>query len=342
MPLNAETDAVLKELEASGFDLSSVRQQAQANPLLENIANAKLGGGILRREEYVKFKTQADEEVTSLRQRVRELAANQDALKNFEGNDELYKQALEVIETQRENLVAAGFDPEEVKSLSMKVESGLKSATSKADVLDKEKPKVEDRTVPNDNDFVKTDELQTVLANLAGGNLIGGMRAQRQLFRAQQLGIEVTDELADKFGENLLKGLQTGKSYDQIADETFGFSAILETKRKEAEDVRVESRARELAAEKLKEAGVSTTSVHVARTRSPMEILATTRGVDADMTLEGSGGHKLINGRKVPVNKDGEVEYHRIRGDRSSRIQHGVETWNKLGQERPDIFEDNI
>lgn len=343
---NAATLKIIKDLEDAGFDMNSVKDQANKNPILDRAADSVLGGSLLRRQEFTQFKEQKETEVASLKEQIRNLAANQDNLKNFEEGSELYKAALEVIETQRANLIAAGFEPEEVKQLSFKEETDLKVALNKGAELGNRNTEEERRTkeMPDREDYVNAKDFQTVLANVAGGSLVGGLRAQNQLRKAEKLGIEITDSLAENFERNLLSGLEKGKSYEQIADETFGFAAKIEENRKKEEDTRVESRVREQVAQALKDAGVNTVPttyrnkglVNNLRSRE----LALAGGEDKKLDMEGSSGSKLVNGHKLPANKHGDIEYHRLRGSKPDRMQHASAMLGDMIEKNPDLAEE--
>lgn len=341
MSLNAETDAILKDLESSGFDLSSVRQQAQRNPVLENVANAKLGGALLRREEYTKYKEAKDAEINNLQKQVRELASAHDSVEGFKGNDALYNAALEKIAVLEENLITQGFDPEEVRNLSHNEKEGLRSAVSQAKTKDEGQPKVEERKVPDDKNYLDVEMFQTAAANLIGGNLISTVRIQRALQKADKLGIEITPELERKFEENLLSGAEKQKSFEQIADETFGFSAKEKEMREKQQNELIESKARELAAERLKEAGIPESAMRT-RPKSIMDSYSGRLGADANAenAIKGEGGTVLVKGRQLPANKFGDPEYHKLRGDKSTRIQHAMQSMNELQEKRPEMFED--
>lgn len=339
MPLNKETDAILKELESSGFDLSSIRSQAQKNPVLENVANAKLGGALLRREEYTKYKETKDNEVLQLQNQVRELASAHDSIGSFKGNDALYTAALDKISVLEENLIAQGFDPVEVRALSHNEKEQLREATKQAIIKEKEQ---ELREVPDNKNYLDVDTFQTAAANMIGGNLVSTVRIQRQLMKADKLGIEITPELDKKFEQNLLSGAESGKSFEQIADETFGFSAKEAEIRTKEEETRIESRARELTAQRLQEAGIPESTVRTNRTRSIMDSYAGRLGSDAsaETSVKGEGGTVLVRGRQLPANKFGDAEFHKLRGDKSTRLQHAMAAMKELEDKRPEMFED--
>lgn len=342
MALNAETEKILGDLEASGFDLSGIRKQVKGNPLLENAANSKLGGALLRREEYTRFKDEADREAESLRQQVRTLAAAQDHLKTLEGNEDLYRQALEVIQVQRDNLVQAGFDPEEVKNLSFAQEAGLKAAIGQAkEIEDKEKVMPEKKQVELPDNLVTSDNLQTVAANLIGGNIVSAVDIAHHMMRANRLGIEVDDAMVDKFKQEAFLGLQHGKQLKDVADEVFGIPAKLAEIQKKQQDEANESEVRRRVAEQLKAAGVNSATVASAtRGRSTMhQIAERVNSADAPK-IEGSGGTRVLGGRTVPVNKDGEVEHYRLRGDRTTRVNNAIKEMEELEGRRPELFEE--
>lgn len=342
MSLNAETEAILKDLESSGFNLSSVRQQINSNPLLENQANSKLGGALLRREEYTKYKETKEAELANLQKQVRELASAHDSVEGFKGNDALYSAALDKIAVLEENLIAQGFDPVEVKALSHNEKQQLQNAVAKAKVVDDTPKKEEEKEMPNDKkDYLDVDTFQTVAANLIGGNAISAVDIQYQFHRAQQLGIAVTPELKKKFQQNLIKGMEEQKPIDDIADEVFGFSAVEQANKEKADKEAIEARARELTAERLKEAGIPE-SVARPRTKSIMDSYAGRLGADvtAENAIKGEGGTVLIRNRQLPANKFGDPEFYKLRGDRSTRVAHAMQSLNELQEKRPELFED--
>jgi hypothetical protein len=341
MPLNAETEAILKDLEGDGFDLTSIRQQANHNPILENKANSRLGGGLLRREEYTKYKATADEQVANLQKQVRELAAAHDSVEGFKGNDTLYNAALEKITILEENLIAQGFDPVDVRNLSHQEKEQLKTVVSQAKTKDEAPNEEERKQVPNkDNDYVDARTLQTTLANLAGGVMLSTVKIQRQLNRADKLGVNITPELETAFERNLLAGLESGKSYETIADETFGFAAIEKANNEKLDNERIETRAREITAEKLKEIGVPESAART-RPKSIMDSYTGRLGSDStENAIKGEGGTILVRGRQLPANKFGDAEFYKLRGDRATRIAHAVASMNELQDKRPELFED--
>lgn len=346
MALNAETEAVLKGLEGRGFDLSSVRTQAAGNPLLENAANSELGGGILRREEFTRFKTAKETEVTNLQNRVRELAALHDSLPSFEGNKDLYQAALEKIEVLESNMITDGWKKEDIESLTFNEKSGLARMIAQA----KEKEaaaivKKEGTEVPNDKDYIDSNTFQLALANGLGGTVLSSIEIQFELDRARQLGVEVTRDKLQEFQRNLMKGFETKKPISEITDETFGLPAIQLAKSKEAEDTRVESRARELAAEQLKEQGIPASRLSRNRPLTPIDTMRTrfTNANGEELKIEGEGGTTVINGRTLPVNKFGNIEHYKLRSGREGvgeRVAHASAYMNELEQKKPDLFEE--
>lgn len=344
MPLNAETDAVLRDLEAAGFDLSSVRQQATNNPLLEKAANSNLGGGILRRSEYVRFVENKNKEVETLQSQVRELAAVHDVVESLKDNQPLYEAALEKIDTLERNMIDAGWNPDEVKALSFHEKAGLSKAVQAAKQLDASSTKErEEPNVPENFDpskYVTTDELQTVAANLVGGNIVSSLRMQHQIRQAEKLGIEVDDAKVAEFEKNLFTGLQQNKSYEQIADETFGLAAKREELRQQEQQKTIDSEVRKQVAEQLKSAGVSAQSTHITRPQSVMHQMRERYTAADAPKMEGEGGTKVIGGRQVPVNKFGDIEFHKLRGNRQERVDNAMKELEGLSERRPDLFEE--
>lgn len=342
MALNAETEAILKDLESSGFDLSTVRTQAKGNPILESAANSKLGGGILRRQEFLQYKTSKDTEVQGLQDKIRELAAAHDSAEGFKGNNELYTAALEKITILEDNLIAEGYNPDEVRGLSFKEKEGLKAATDKAKELEAGNARG-GKSMPDtdEKDYVETNQFQQILANVAGGTLIGSMRATNQINRAIRLGIEITDEMLETYEKNLLTGLENKKSYEQIADETFGIAAKLKEVEAANRTKEVDAEVRKQVAEKLKEAGVSTSRSMTSK--RGLFGAVKPREVDESLIPTGEGGTKIVNGRKVPVNKSGETEYYKLRGGREegrgARVAHAIQESTTLEEKYPEVFE---
>lgn len=345
MPLNAETDAILKDLEASGFDLSTVRKQAQVNPILENAANSKLGGALLRREEYTRYKEQKETEVQQLQKQVRDLAAAHDSAESFRGNDALYAAALEKIEIMESNMIAEGWNPEDVKSLSFNEKAGLARALTKAEEGTEAKREEGERVVPDNNNksYLDVDTFQTAAANLIGGNVVSAVKISSALRTAERLGIEVTSELESKFEQNLLRGMEAGKDFATIADETFGFSAKIQEQQTKQRQEEIDTQVRTQLAEKLKEAGVNPASIRAGRASSIMDNYAKRIGLDnSDDPIKGAGGTVVIRGRKFPANKYGEPEVYKLRGDSNTRVQHAISEMEKLEQRQPELFEDVI
>lgn len=345
MPLNAETEALLKDLEKSGFDMSSVRQQATGNPILENAANSKIGGGILRRKEFETFKTAAETQVTSLQNQLKELASLNSSKGSLEGNPDLHRAALERIEILESNLIKEGYDPQELKDLTFETKSGLarmlteapdKAATSSGGGGGQRGGEMAD-----DKDFVTSDILLTSLANNALGGVLGSAQVAFQLRRAEKLGVEITPDMMNKFGENLFNGLQSKKSYEEIANETFGLPEIENKKREEEEIKRIDARARELAAEHLKDAGLPSVRLTSGRqNKSVMDGYRETLAAKSQVEIQGEGGTKVVGGIKLPVNKYDDIEFHKLRGTKADRMAHAVAALREREETHPEEFEE--
>lgn len=346
---NQATMKVLDELKQAGFNVDSIITQAQNNPLQEKQLDASLGTRVLNSDNYTSFAAKSNAKVASLEQQVVDLAAAQDNLKSYEKDSALYNEALKLIQAQRAALIHEGYGEEELRSLSLDIETGLGSIVAKAHGL-----KEGEKVVPNNDNnansgqqnqnvdmtkYVTTDDLNKVGANIAFGNLATNAQMVRQMFTASQLGIEITDELAEKFNQNLFEGLQRNKTVEQIADDTFGITAKrteIQTKKNQEQ---IDSQVREKVAAALKEHGVATPIV-AQQKRSIGGTMSRLNNPNATLDVSGEGGSRQIGNLKVPINKNGDIEYYRLRGDSNERITTALANLNHLAETQPQLFED--
>lgn len=309
--MDAATRKHLDDLARDGFDVSSFEAQINNNPILEKVAEKKIGGGLLRLDDYSRFMSKTKEENLALENKVKELAALHDSSGALQGNEDVYKVALQVIADQEAALIAAGFDEAEVKELSFANKTKLTVPSEKK--VDKVIVKPEEKIVPNfdektyiDAETFNKQQEQTIYNNITMTGLV-----QEAFEKARALGIKVAPEVARNLASNVFNGVKVGKTIDQVFDEQFGFSATEAIKREEkhAQDVKdAEARGR---AEAFKEGPPQR---HVSREKhaifdniSPVKIEDTRKPRE-----------ELL--KDLPRNKFGDVEYRLLRGDKDDRI----------------------
>lgn len=337
---NKNTIAVLDDLKKAGFDTSSFEHQIKVNPLLDKQADSIIGGGVLRRQEFTSFKEQKENEVATLKSQVQELAAAHDSLEHFKDNKELYEAALEKIVIQEENLISAGFTREDVESLTYKEKKGLEKLTSKATTIEEEKNMPAKAKEKDDSNFITTEDLNTVGANIALGGTISSIEIQFQIDRARNLGIEVGREQIEKFKKAAYTGLQNNKSWDEVADEAFGINAKLAEKSKADNEKVIEEETRKRVAEAMKDVpGYNPNQ----KTYAARTVVSNIRSRELP-EVEGAGGTRVFGGKKFPVNKDGDVEFHKLRSGgiegRPDRVSRAAGVLNTMLDKNPDLIED--
>lgn len=300
----------LDDLAKEGFDVSSLETQINNNPVLEKVAERRIGGGMLRLEDYSRFMGIAKQKEIELENKVKELAALHDSANSLKGNEDTYNAALQVIADQEAALITAGFDEEEVKNLSFVNKTKLVIPAGNKD--EKVIPKSEDKTVDKIDEktyidaatFNKEQE-KTIFNNIAMTSLI-----QEAYDRARTLGIKVLPEVSRNLATNLFKGTEAGKSIDQIFDEQFGFSAAEKVAQEAAQKKEVEEAFARGRAEGKKEEPYQRS---VTREKHPVfDSIQQTRVVTKENVEELR--------KNIPVNKHGDQEFYRLRGGKENRI----------------------
>lgn len=336
---SAETRKILEDLKSDGFDISSIENQIAVNPILEKRADMRLGGGLLRQEEYTRMANAINRSKANpndLQVKVNKLASLHDFAGTLEANDPLYQSTLERIVTAEDELISMGHDPTEVKAVS--VDAGKGITIKKDEVIEK---KVEDKVVAINNG-VTTEEFQKGLATIGLGSVAVSTKANRLIREAEALGIIVTPELEEK----LLEGIQTRfaagtATLDQVANDVLGLdkkkaevklAADAEAIRKAREEGKAEGRT-----ETEKEYGGAPRR-QVGRKESPVYARADRIRENVVMPANGNGIKKTDDGKiEAPTNAKGEVEYWRLRGNKNARIENASslindeEAMSKLG-----------
>lgn len=317
--MNAATIQHLADLKKAGFDTSSLENQMNASPILNQRGDQLIGGGVLRLQEFTKTNQQRTQKIKELEDQVAELKTLQTA--GVSESSPIYKAALEVIVQQQQLLIDAGFSEEEVKKLSEKAVIAAEDKTKvvpppvvKEPPIKTEKEKEDDMVIDTSN-FLDLDTFQQQSENQIFGSATLAAKIQHKLNRAQKLGIDVPDEKVDNLGLNLRNAVAAGKNIDQFLDEDLGITAKQKevdeaARKKELDDARAAGRA-----DGLKEAGVPRRVV--TRTdKHPIYDNITSRRENIQPQENKDDGNK-----EIPRNKWGDEEVFRTRGDKNSRIQ---------------------
>ncbi len=317
--MKVETQKVIDDLKAAGFDISSLETQIK-NPILEKQADRVLGDGILRQREFSQYMTKTTEEKKALEKQVQELAALHDSADSLVGNDAVYQEALKVIAAQEAALINAGYDEEEIKALSLKATTDLTKKITETKV-DPTKKKEEDE-MPN-IDLSKYIDLETYQAGVANsiyGSVALNAKTQAAMLRAQQLGIPLTNENINSLAETIRKTVEAGGTIDDAIDKNFGISAKEKEVEIENQKKAVEAAHAEGLAQGRKEGGIPTRSV--SRDVSPFSKLSHIKTEEPEK----------IDPNNVPKNKFGDPEIFRTRGDVNSRIANAEAFHDKVLQ----------
>lgn len=323
--MNDLTKKHLEDLKRNGFDVSSLENQINSNPVLDKAADGLIGGGILRQQEFSRYMTKTNEEKVALEARVKELAARHDAVDALKGDETLYSAALKVITDQEDALIAAGFNEEEVKNLSFVNKEKLKQVPEKVEtqqpVINKE---TETKNVADEKNYLDIETFQAQQANLIYGNVAMTARVQGAFDKARKLGIDLKDEVSVNLAENMRKGIEAGKNIDQIFDEQFGFSAAEKAAQEADVDKRIKEAEARGRAEAYKEVGVPKRFV----SREKHAIFDNI--VPVKVEEKRTPREELL--KDLPRNKFGDVEFRLLRGDKDDRISRAALAYER-GQE---------
>lgn len=325
---SAETRRILDDLKKDGLDITGIERQLQTDPFLDKKIDARLGGGILRQEEFTRITNQFQRTEKDLQAQVNKLAALHDNVDSLIGNDILYKNALETITELEDALVAAGANPDEVKKVSYETKSGLTNFLENP-ANKKIETKVDDKEGDKDmsvdmSKYVDNETYQRSLAQIGTGAILVADKMNDAKTRARELGIQVTSEMSSKLHARMQSDFLTGKvPFEQIADEVLGISVkekevSVAAQQKAIDDAVAKGRA-EGRAETEKEFGGAPRR-QVGRIESPI-YARMQRQTDTFVLPEKAGLKTREDGKiEVPVNAAGEPELWKTRGDRSTRV----------------------
>lgn len=330
---------ILADLKAAGLDVSSLERQINVDPIAKRQADSLIAGGILRQQDYTRYMNDVAQREQQLQQQVQKLATLHDAQNS--GVD-LPQATLDTIKKMEEALIATGeFDEESIKQLSYHGSVPLQR------MIQDRNRQPNPQNLPNQNQnnnnnndldngrqfqptnfdptqFVDVNTLRGAMANLAYGDIATTMEINARLEELKELGIKVTRDSIKKLQENLKKNFEGGGNLDQAFEETFEVSKALQAQQETIFQNRVQSEVDKQVAEKLKEAGLPPVKKNGFK---PRHVLLNRKSQTPANLQPSEGDNKTTDGinpppvnNELPKNKDGEVEYYKLRGDRSSRL----------------------
>jgi hypothetical protein len=324
--MNENTRKLLNDLKAKGLNVDSIETQLAVNPLLDKASDEILGAGVLRQQEYTRYMNSLRTQEQTLQQKANELASLHSA--SAAAGDP--KVLTEVIDKMEEALIATGeFDEQSIKAIAEQGRSQIGKTAPQVKLEIPNNSVIPQKETPMQIDtskFVDIDTAQKMGANIVMGNALVNAKMTMALRRAEKLGINVTDDMIEKFHDNWAKGVPQGKSVDSVIDETFGLSAAQKTADDAALEKRIADARAEGEAEGLKKAGVPARNRILPRnhnlfdrTRPEQSVLETPKE-----------GETPAN---IPKDKDGNIEFYKLRGDRTQRIGAASELFGKVEEQ---------
>lgn len=346
--MNPNTKKLLEDLRNAGIDTSSIERQIAHDALADRQLDMHLGAGILRQQEYTRYMNDLVAKEQQIQQQVQQLATLHDAQNN--PNITLPEETINVIKKMEEALIATGeFDEQSIKTISYQGRVPLEKM-----IKDRQQPQPQQFQQQQNNNlnptnlgfqpqqpqidtskFVDVGLFRQALGNLAYGDIATNMEINARLDEVRQLGIPVDRSKIAKLQENLKKNFEGNGSLDQAFEETFEVSKAIEAKQNADIEKRINDEAEKRTAEALKNAGVPVTKKfnagrHVIfdRKRSPENVQAPNQETK---TGEGNNNAEVIPSPNQPnVNKYGDTEIFRTRGDRNSRMQNAAGTYEQV------------
>lgn len=344
MALSTESRNILNEFTKAGVDpavIAGLERELDSKPDADKTASNML----LAQSSFNNYRSKKDDEIKDLKAKLEQTASLSTAANNLSGD--LKEAALKQIQDNKDWFEAQGYDIGEIEKLANDMASkGIAFTAAKANEVIDEK----DKNMPNPNQDGKTyiddkmlvDVLRTTGSNLAAGNINISAHIARALYKAEKLGIDLTDQKLDEFAPALIKGLEEGKQPSEVIDTHFGFSsrqAELNEATRKAELVAAEQKGRQ---EALKEAGVTIRDTNntnrprhnIFDRQSPMK-----KAVEADRRekVEKDNSIKLAD---LPENKVGDKEYFRLRGSDVDRRERHLNNASKRYAEASQEFSD--
>lgn len=351
--MKENTRKILNDLAAAGLDVSSIEAQIQRSPLLDRQADTIIGDGILRQQEYSRYMNDLVTKERNLQTQLNQLASLHDVQNS---GVQLSAEQSAAIKKMEDALIATGeFEEESIRNLSriaqtpaVKVNPPINPNPNNVNPnnnlnpnLNLNNPVVPQFQQPDLSNYVDANTFRSELANIAYGGIATNMLINSAIEEARELGIKIDRPELVKLQENLRNGYERGKGLDDIMEETFKVSEARQAKQQAEIDNQIKQQVQAGIAEGLKAAGVPDIKKFHANRRHP--ILDRKRTNPANIQtpqpdvpiVEGDTKapppvDTANLGNKLPVNKYGDVEVFRMRGNRESRMQAASGTFDKV------------
>lgn len=318
--MNAQSQKIIADLEAAGFDMSSLRNQMLADPIKDRKADGTFDG-LLRQSEFSRMASETARVKQEYENKMKGLASAHDSVNHLPVGSAAHTAMKTIIDDYEKDLIEAGFSEESVKALSVeklgKLDEALKSIQ-----VEEPNTNINNRgnEMPNKDtkDYVDTNMLRTVAGQTAMGSILIGMQVNALEKELASYGINPTPQQVQQLAKTLESHLvHPEKNAETAFDEVFKLSEIRITKAKEADDNRLKSEYERGRADQMKEDGIP------ARQRTKLikhAILdSKTIGQNAIKTKSDSmlDEHGNVDPAKLPRNADGVIERFKIRGPNS-------------------------
>lgn len=341
--MKKETQQILNDLKAKGFDISGIEHQIQVNPLLEKGADDIIGGGLLRQSNYTQYMNKVAQQEKEIKEQATKLATLHDA--NAIGA--LPAEALSTMKAMEEALIETGmFTESSIKELSAVGRKPLEELINNPIVKDPpvNAPNLNNERVddmPNNVDlsnYIDAPTFEKATGNIALGSILTNMQLQSKIDEVRSLGIPVTSEKINSLQEELKKGFAQGTgNLDDMFEKTFEVSKVREAKATEAMNLRITEEANKIVAERMKKENIPGRGNGFRGTPPPVFGRKSTNYVNSAGT-EGNNNEGFrdaqgnIDISKLPKNDQGDPKIFLLRGDRSSRVATASEAFGDLMQ----------
>lgn len=324
--MNANALKVIGDLEQAGFDMSSIKRQAELDPI-KNQAADRTFDGILRQQEYTKLANAALQAKKEYEAKIKGLASAHDSIQHLPTNSPAFTAMKTIIDDYEKDLIEAGFSEASVKALSAekveKLNEVLRTIPNNESSSDNnvESNRGADMNNNNNNNVgISPDVLRTALGNTAMGSVLIGMQVNSMERELRELGVNPTaaqlQELAQKLPSHLND--PTGKGNVETAfEEVFKVSEVRATKAKEAEDARLLAEYNRGRTDQAKEDGIPARQRVKLVKHSILDsktIGQNSRANQSESIFDEQGN---LDPNKVPRNAQGEIERYKIRGANS-------------------------
>lgn len=310
MTLSVNTKNLIDEMSRAGVDagiLASLSTQLDNKPDADKV----ISNSFMAQKTFNSYRTNKDNEVIALKEKVEELSALHDSKGSLGNNPELLNAAAARITELEDLLIEEGYPPDKVRELSFKEKTEIEKVTKPnlEEVEEKEDKSMSQNLDPNKkyvDETVLADVLKTAMSNVAMGGVKMASKITKYAAKAVRLGIEVDDDKFETFPDALDKGFQAGKNEEQIADEHFGFSIKLKENENASVEARIKAAREEGAREALKNEGVTVSRTarkgsHPVLDRKPLSRVVT-KPADKDVSID-----------NLPKNSANDPEFFRLR-----------------------------